>query len=87
MRPLSPLVTQAEMKQRVHLRHCYFEMRQYGKYLRVHCIDPATGLEAIATGQRSMGQEALKRNAKLKLEYLLTKKLEAGEIRRSDLMV
>lgn len=62
------------MKDRVKLHHVYYEIRKYGKYLRVHAIDPDSGLEAIATGQISMGEAPLKQNAKMKLEYLLTKK-------------
>lgn len=75
------------MTKRVKLSHCYFEMRTYGDYLRVHAIDPNTGLEAISTGRRSMGQAALQRNAKQKLEYLLTKKLAAGELNSRDILV
>ena len=62
------------MTNRVKLHQVLYEIRIYGKYLRVHAIDPDTGEEAIATGLASMGEIALKRNAKQKLEYLLTKK-------------
>ncbi len=62
------------MSNRVKLHQVFYEIRVYGKYLRVHAIDPDTGEEAMATGLLSMGEEALKRNAKQKLEYVLTKK-------------
>ena len=62
------------MAERVKLGQVYYEIRVYGKYLRVHAIDPDSGEEAIATGLASIGQHALKRNAKQRLEYLLTKK-------------
>lgn len=70
------------MTERVRLHEVYFEMRRYGKYLRVHAIDPHSGLEAIATGKRSMGEAYLKRNAHMKLEYILTKKKRDAERNR-----
>lgn len=72
------------MSDRVTLRHCYFEMRIYGKYLRVSAIDPDTGIEAVATGPRSMGQAMIQRNAKHKLEYLLTKKRREEQKNNKD---
>jgi hypothetical protein len=62
------------MNDRVQLSHVYFETRVYGKYLRVHAIDPDSGQEAMATGLRSMGEASIKNNAKRKLEYILTRK-------------
>ena len=64
------------MTNRVKLDQVLYEIRVYGQYLRVHAIDPNTGFEAIATGQASLGEAALKNNAKMKLEYLLTKKAQ-----------
>ncbi len=72
------------MTERVQLRHVYYEMRRYGKYLRVHAIDPDSGIEAIATGLATMGEQALKRNAKHKLEYILTKKKKEAQKGRTD---
>ena len=72
------------MAKRVKLNHCYFETRVYGKYLRVHAIDPHSGLEAIATGLKSMGAPMIRRNAKHKLEYLLTKKLNEAEANKKN---
>ncbi|WP_417820769.1 DUF6898 family protein [Terasakiella sp.] len=66
------------MNDRVTLSHVYYEMRVYGKYLRVHAIDPDSGQEAMATGLLSMGETTLKNNAKRKLEYILTKKRREG---------
>lgn len=62
------------MNKRVRLPRVYYEIRVYGKYLRVHAIDPDSGEETFATGLRSMGEEAIKRNAIRKLEYILSKK-------------
>jgi len=62
------------MNKRVKLSQVYYEIRVYGKYLRVHAIDPHSGEETFVTGLRSMGEEAIKRNALRKLEYILTKK-------------
>lgn len=64
------------MNERVKLSQVYFEIRLYGQYLSVHAIDPDSGLEAVARGKRSLGEAALKLNAKQKLEYLLTKRLK-----------
>ena len=69
------------MNNHVKLQHCYYEVRPYGKYIRVHAIDPDTGLEAIATGLRSMGQALIQQNAKNKLEYLINKKREEQQKR------
>jgi len=70
------------MNDRVQLSHVYYEMRVYGKYLRVHAIDPDSGQEAMATGLLSMGEATLKNNAKRKLEYILTKKRQEAHSRR-----
>jgi len=63
------------VNKRVQLNRVYFETRRYGKYLRVSCIDPQSGQESYSTGPVKMGEEALKRAAKQKLEYILTRKL------------
>jgi len=70
------------MTKRVKLNQVFYETRVYGKYLRVHAIDPDTGFEAIATGQASLGERALKNNAKMKLEFLLTRKLKEAQKNR-----
>jgi hypothetical protein len=64
------------LNERVQLNQVYFETRRYGDYLRVACIDPKTGQESYSTGPVKMGVEVLKRAAKRKLEYILTKKLK-----------
>lgn len=65
------------MNRRIQLSNVYFEIRQYGKYLRVAAIDPGTGTEAHSTGPVTMGEAVLKRAAHRKLEYILTKKLNS----------
>lgn len=51
----------------------YFEIRQVGNMLRVAALDEATGQEVVVSGP--LGQEeALKRTALRKLEYMLAKK-------------
>ncbi|SCA55118.1 conserved hypothetical protein [Candidatus Terasakiella magnetica] len=67
------------MSQQVHLRQVFYETRLYGKYIRVHAIDPDSGIEAIATGLRSMGEAFVKKNAKQKLEYKIRKKREQAQ--------
>ena len=64
------------MNQRVQLDHVYFEIKQYGNYLRVCAIDPYSGTEAMSSGPTKMGEAVLKRAAHRKLEYILTKKLQ-----------
>lgn len=51
----------------------FFEIRQVGNMLRVAALDEATGKEVVVSGP--LGQEeALKRTALRKLEYMLAKK-------------
>ncbi|NVJ92121.1 MAG: hypothetical protein HWE34_10720 [Methylocystaceae bacterium] len=61
------------MNERVKLHQVFFETRKYGKYLRVSAIDPISNTEAVSTGPITLGEEALKHAAKMKLEYILTK--------------
>lgn len=57
----------------VRLGRVYFEMREVGKYVRVSAIDPITNTEVHIAGDRSAGNEALKRIALRKLRYVIAK--------------
>lgn len=48
-----------------------------GRAVRVVAIDPNTGTEVTMVGDAHRGEEALKRLAAKKLEYVLNKKREA----------
>ena len=50
------------------------EMRVSGQYVRVAAIDPETNTEVVTVGPKNIGEEALKRAAVRKLEYVLKKK-------------
>lgn len=72
------------VNKRIQLNHVYFEIRAYGKYLRVAAIDPITGLETYSTGLKTMGEEAIKRSARHKLEYLINKKYREQKLDLQD---
>jgi hypothetical protein len=56
-------------------RAILIEMRQVGNMLRVAALDQATGREVIVSGPPSQ-EEALKRTAIRKLEYMLGKEMK-----------
>jgi hypothetical protein len=59
-------------------REVIFEFLRVGAALKVSAIDTATGLEAVIVGDPAAGEEALKRLARQKLDYLLAKRKGAG---------
>ncbi|MCW5750497.1 MAG: hypothetical protein KIT81_05065 [Alphaproteobacteria bacterium] len=59
-------------------REILFEFRQIGSSLRVAALDAETGLEVTLVGPAGAGEEALKRLAIRKLEYVRRKKSAAG---------
>jgi hypothetical protein len=62
-------------RDRVALQQVLFEFVRMGKTVKVVAIDPETGIEVSMVGDPHAGPEALKRLAKRKLEYVLTKRL------------
>ncbi|MCW5730019.1 MAG: hypothetical protein KIT20_04620 [Alphaproteobacteria bacterium] len=59
-------------------REILFEFRQIGSSLRVAALDAESGLEVTLVGPAGAGEEALKRLAIRKLEYVRRKKSSAG---------
>jgi hypothetical protein len=54
-------------------RETIFEFIRIGATVKVTAVDPATGTEAIIVGDPAAGEEALKRLARQKLDYVLAK--------------
>jgi len=57
-----------------HDREVLFELTRIGNAVKVTAVDAATGVEASIVGAPGMGEEALKRNALRKLEYVLKRR-------------
>lgn len=55
-------------------REVIFEFHQVGAALKVTAVDVATGIEAVIVGDPHASQEALRRLAKQKLDYVMNKK-------------
>jgi hypothetical protein len=54
-------------------RETIFEFIRIGASVKVTAIDPVTGIEAIIVGDVAAGEEALRRLARQKLDYVLAK--------------
>ncbi|MCE9508484.1 MAG: hypothetical protein K8R48_09285 [Alphaproteobacteria bacterium] len=65
------------MTEKMQGREVIFEFRQVGSLMRVMAMDTATMTEVLTQGPANAGEEALKKNALLRLEYVLRK---AGKI-------
>ncbi len=65
------------MSDKMQGREVIFEFRPVGGIMRVTAMDTATMTEVIIQGPLNAGQEVLKKNALLRLEYVLRK---AGKI-------
>jgi hypothetical protein len=65
------------MSEKMQGREVIFEFRQVGNLMRVMAMDTMTMTEALIQGPVNAGEEALKKNALLRLEYVLRK---AGKI-------
>jgi hypothetical protein len=55
-------------------REVIFEFLQIGTALKVTAVDVASGIEAVIVGDPRASQEALRRLAKQKLDYVMNKK-------------
>lgn len=55
-------------------REIIIEYHPFGHIVRVSAMDTATLTEITVQGPASAGEEALKRNALMRLEYVLKKK-------------
>jgi len=56
-----------------HGREVLIELMQVGNAVRVTAVDPVTGTEVTIVGSPADGEDALKRNAINKLNYVLRK--------------
>jgi hypothetical protein len=65
------------MTEKMQGREVIFEFRPVGNLMRVMAMDTATMTEVLTQGPANAGEEALKKNALLRLEYVLRK---AGKI-------
>lgn len=65
------------MTEKMQGREVIFELRPVGNLMRVSAMDTATMTEVLIQGPVNAGEEALKKNALLRLEYALRK---AGKI-------
>jgi hypothetical protein len=65
------------MTEKMQGREVIFEFRPVGNLMRVTAMDTATMTEVLIQGPANAGEEALKQNALLRLEYVLRK---AGKI-------
>jgi hypothetical protein len=61
------------MSEKMQGREVIFEFRPVGNIMRVAAMDTATMTEVIIQGPLNAGQEALKNNALMRLEYVLRK--------------
>jgi hypothetical protein len=55
-------------------REVIFEFLRIGAALKVTAVDAATGMEASMVGDPNAGQETLRRLAKQKLDYVMSRK-------------
>jgi hypothetical protein len=55
-------------------REVIFEFVQVGAALKVAAVDVATGIEAVMVGDPKAGEETLRRLAKQKLDYVMSRK-------------
>ena len=55
-------------------REVIFEFQPVGNIVRVSAMDTATMTEVVTQGPAVAGEEALKRNALRRLEYVMKKK-------------
>ena len=55
-----------------------FEFVQIGAYVKASAVDTASGVEVSITAPASSPQDALKRAARRKLEYVLAKRAKGG---------
>jgi hypothetical protein len=55
-------------------REIIIEFQPFGQIVKVMAMDTATLTEIVIQGPASAGEEILKRNALLRLEYVLKKK-------------
>lgn len=63
------------MTKKVELSEVIFEFIPRGTSVKVSAVDPISGHEVAIVGDPAAGEEYLKRVAKRKLEYVLTKML------------
>jgi hypothetical protein len=61
------------MAEKMQGREVIFEFRPVGNIMRVTAMDTATMTEVIIQGPLNAGEATLKRNALLRLEYVLRK--------------
>lgn len=64
------------------LKEVIIEFQQVGHAVKVTAVDPESLVEVSIVGAPGAGEEALKRTAIRKLEYVLTKKRSGGAARR-----
>lgn len=62
------------MTEKLHGREVIFEFRPVGGIMRVSAMDAASLTEVIVQCPLSAGEPAFKRNALMRLEYVLKKK-------------
>jgi hypothetical protein len=55
-------------------REVLYELRRVGAAMKVTAVDPVTGTEITMIGDPKVGDAALKRLARQKLDYVLAKK-------------
>lgn len=55
-------------------REVIFEFLRIGAALKVTAVDVASGIEASMVGDPNAGQETLRRLAKQKLDYVMSRK-------------
>ena len=55
-------------------REVIFEFLRIGAAVKVTAVDVATGVEAAMVGDPNAGQETLRRLAKQKLDYVMSRK-------------
>lgn len=61
------------MTEKLQGREVIFELRQVGNIVRVMAMDTATMTEVVTQGPAAAGEAALKKNALMRLEYVLRK--------------
>lgn len=61
------------MTEKLQGREVIFELRQVGNLVRVAAMDTATMTEVVIQGPVTAGEETLKKNALMRLEYVLRK--------------
>jgi len=61
------------MAEKLRGREVIFELRQVGNIVRVMAMDTATMTEVVIQGPATAGEATLKKNALLRLEYVLRK--------------